>query len=269
MAALFELTLTQEELAFLLRLFKFSSFPGLPEAWLDGLSEREMTLALGAGERSLRARNLLTINREANEPASTVETLVAALIGAVLKTRVGLVVNRLADNGGGAQIVCITDTISVSYAPENGLFHFYAYENSRASAESVWEMLSGQVSIREQPERHEFSAAMPAMLVARLGAVSTDERGFQQALRDFNIDVTTVEELMEIFGHSFLASGIVGIWAIPEGYSDLRTIWLVQTAQGWWQLLPQGETPDYRIIPVSESDLTASLNHIIGFASET
>ena len=62
MVALFELTLTQEELAFLLRLFKFPSLPGLPEDWLAGLSERELALILGAGERSLRARNLLAIN---------------------------------------------------------------------------------------------------------------------------------------------------------------------------------------------------------------
>lgn len=228
-------SLSQEELLYLLRLLKIPTLPGIsPKAWSE-IPDSDFAVMLGAGERSLQARELLRLEGD----QWVLEVTVAGILGFCLRPTYGLLVKRtvLGEDLAQSVIYHLSARLHLKHHAINGVHHFTLFPDSAAVFENIQNMILGD-DMNEASEYHEveFEVPTPALLLTAIGRHTESESDTINRLQQLGMSGPVVTELTRIMRHELVSTSIVGVWRTPEDETPPTTFGILQSANQWWLL---------------------------------
>ncbi len=227
-------TLSREELLYLMQMLKIPALPGFSVPAQPETPD-DLQIAVMAGtERALRARGFLRVE----DSRATVESALLGILGFCARPARGLMLT-CAKTGGAplSAIYLLSDDLRVKHASGDGLHSFALMESDRAVVDDVLALLNLASAPGGEVEAWEFEITGRDLLAAALTRLNTAESGEATltALLNRGAREDEVRQLVQIMHHDALASAFVGVWPGDEpGFG------IIETAAAWWLLLPLG-----------------------------
>lgn len=235
-------SLSQEELLFLLQLCRVPSLPGLDLDAFDRLSEPERAITLTAGERSLRARGLLEDSSEA-EAGVAVGDVVLAALGTCVMARAIVTVDRWpVDDAGERLAFYFGEEMVVEHEVlEHGIHRFTSFFDQSAS---LFRLL-GAAGVPETSEEATppLSLSLPRLTVenARQEVIERmDAAAATRLLAGADVDEGAASAFAETLSRLESASTLT-LLSERNGQADGHGVVLLTGGGSTWLLDPDAE----------------------------
>ncbi len=231
------LTFSQEEVVLLLKLFGAPTIPGLGEDPLAGLPKEHVQLILSSAERSLKARQILSV---ATDEKITIDRLVLALLGPCVTPEFSLIANRTRRNNLPETLYFhAAQAMKVEHAITGPGLHTFT---ALIGQEILLDHLGKFLNLDSQPAQESISGNISA-------------NSLRDAIQAFEQGATAMTAILQGGGAStglatalgsdletFVAiSAVVGIQHLPEGKMDMQRFAFFECENTLWEL---GSTDD-------------------------
>lgn len=256
---LFGVRLGHEELLVLLGVLRASTLPGLGEDPLEGLSDERREGALGAAERSLRARGLIAVDEA--ESRIEVEPLTLALLGTCVYPQYTVSVAML-DKAGGIDAAYYhgRDDFLVEHSfPEPGIYEFLTAAERADMGERFMRKLA--LANGPAPEGVSFQVPLAGMEEARELAKAGRREEIAKLLAQKGLGGEEAERAIAIFESAtrsfFLVRADYGESPDETKGSGLA---LLEQEGGYWLLSGDDEHVErFTVTPVSGEEASKRL----------
>ncbi len=259
----YSVRLGQEELIVLLGILRASTIPGLGENPLGDMSEEMVKVALGAGERSLRARGLIAVDM--GESKIKVDPLTLALIGTCVYPQYTISLTVLEKNGAlDAAYYHGRDGFLVEHSfPEAGINGFRTAENSR----QMEERLINRLKLNESPEPPGKPLRIPlsGMEEARELAAKGERGALERTIKKKGMKQDDARKVTSIFEDSNRSIFLLRV-DYGSGQEETRGTGLALLEQdtGYWLMTGSEDNTEIFIMePVSGEHAKASVREFI------
>ncbi len=266
---LFGIRLGQEELVVLLGVLRASTLPGLGEDPLGGVSEEQREAALGAAERSLRARGLIAV--DAAESRVEVEPLTLALLGTCVYPRYTISFAALDKTGNiDAAYYHGRDDFLVEHSfPEPGICEFL----TAAGKEAMHDRLMHRMGLAggPAPAGKPFKVPLSGMEEARELAKAGKREEIIKVLAEKGMGREEAEMVTAIF-----ESSTRSFFMVRADYGETpdetrgEGIALLEQDGGYWLMSGDADREDrFNVEPVSSKEAEARVREFISAVGGT
>lgn len=261
------LTLSHEEVVLFLRLLGAPTMPGVGENPLAGLNPEQSQLILSSAERSLKARQIITVNPD---KTITVERFALALVGPCVMPEFSVIATRTFKDTlpetlyfHAAQRMVIEHTIT---GP--GLHTFTALLDRKV----LLERLVNFLKIQTQSQVTSQVGILPVTLLRQV-VKSTPNNGtnVNTLLQQSGVSTELSSVLSQDFTNLIANLGVVVIDHQAEGKEQSNGLALLQSESTFWQLdnnVPQTDQEMVSIRSISAADILTQLKSWIVNSTE-
>jgi hypothetical protein len=234
------LTFSQEEVVLLLKLFGAPTIPGLGEDPLAGLPKEHVQLILSSAERSLKARQILSV---ATDGKITIDRLALALLGPCVTPEFSLIANRTRRNNLPETLYFhAAQAMKVEHAITGPGLHAFTALNGQ---EILLDRLGGFLNLDSQPAQEDISGNILANILR--DAIQAFEQGSpaMTAVLQGGGASTGLANALGSNLETFVAiSAVVAIRHLPEGKMNMQRFAFLDCETALWEL---GSTEDDQV----------------------
>jgi len=253
------LTLSHEELMFLLRVLRAPGLMGLDDVELN---QERLAASMVCAERSLRAKNLLRVLED--EKRIEIAPVVLALLGNCLIPAYSILVtstNKHARQGGVYFHVTAQLTVE-NYSPESGLYQFCGYKDIEDVVPKIEHILglTDQLAPSTRKGRIEEKLLHQARDAIRNGKAADAMDILESGCRDADLSRELVDTL-----ENPINSGSVIRFDFDTDRMKTSGFSFLEGPDGFWVFTPEkGSTPlTVRIEPLSAQEIKRCIFSLI------
>ncbi len=255
-----KITLSHDELLYILQVLRLPTLPGLPSDLMDNLTVDAYQQLLGSAERSLNARGYIQIENE----RLVVESALVGIIGfcAGAPNTVRLVRTDLSGNSVGV-VYHFSQTLKIKHHTNRGVHYFTFLPDNETAIKDMAQEMRGNASVASHLKPplalHIPAAALLIASVTRLQAIN--EKALVEGLAKNGLTVQDAQAIIQILRYEVIASVSVGIWQLPhEAIQEPKeeNFGLLFTQQGWYALhsvAGENEKTLYYMEPLATNEL--------------